>query len=120
MTKTNVALQDLTPDLRDCYLAPVPRANKAAYEELARGVRRTVFARRGIRAHADDGRSLTPCLRGSAWRGGGYTAVLSYLQGVIAELRSVMLLVGARDIPSLRKSETVITGRLREWINSRS
>jgi len=61
-------LQDLTPDLRDCYLAPVPRANKAAYEELARGVRRTVFARRGIRAHADDGRSLTPCLRGSAWR----------------------------------------------------
>jgi isopentenyl-diphosphate delta-isomerase len=59
-----------------------------------------------------------PVLR--AYRSGGYDAVLSCLQGVIAELKSVMLLVGARDIPSLKKSRPVITGRLREWINSRS
>ncbi|MDD5628564.1 MAG: type 2 isopentenyl-diphosphate Delta-isomerase [Elusimicrobia bacterium] len=67
---------------------------------------------------ADAAGMALPVLR--AWRRGGYGAVLSCLQDVIAELKTVMLLVGARDIPALKKHRPVITGQLREWIDNRS
>jgi isopentenyl-diphosphate delta-isomerase len=82
------------------------------------GVRSGLDAAKTLVLGADVVGLALPVLR--AYRSGGYDAVLSCLQGVIAELKSVMLLVGARDIPSLKKSRPVITGRLREWINSRS
>ncbi|MBI5239637.1 MAG: type 2 isopentenyl-diphosphate Delta-isomerase [Elusimicrobia bacterium] len=82
------------------------------------GVRSGLDAARCLVLGADAAGLALPVLR--AWKRGGYDAVLSCLQGVIAELKSVMLLVGARDIASLRKHKPVITGRLREWINSRS
>ncbi|MCX5793991.1 MAG: type 2 isopentenyl-diphosphate Delta-isomerase [Elusimicrobia bacterium] len=59
-----------------------------------------------------------PVLR--AYRRGGYGGALACLQDVIAELKAVMLLVGARDIPALKRHKPVITGQLREWINNRS
>jgi len=59
-----------------------------------------------------------PVLR--AYRRGGRDGALLCLQTVIADLKAVMLLVGAKDIPALKKRRPVITGRLREWITSRS
>ncbi len=82
------------------------------------GVRGGLDAAKTLVLGADAAGLALPVLR--AWRRGGYDGVLSCLQRVIAELKSVMLLVGARDIPSLKERKPVITGRLREWINSRS
>ena len=82
------------------------------------GVRGGLDAAKTLVLGADAAGLALPVLR--AWRRGGYDDVLACLQRVIAELKSVMLLVGARDIPSLKERKPVITGRLREWINSRS
>jgi isopentenyl-diphosphate delta-isomerase len=82
------------------------------------GVRSGLDVAKTLVLGADAAGLALPVLR--AHRKGGFDSVLAYLEGVIAELKSVMLLVGARDIPSLRKKKPVITGRLREWINSRS
>ncbi len=54
-----------------------------------------------------------PVLR--AYTEGGYDGVLAYFGKVIQDLKSVMLLVGAKDISSLKKHKPVITGELREW-----
>lgn len=40
------------------------------------------------------------------------------LDGVEAELRATMLLVGARDVASLRRVPRVITGDLRDWLRA--
>lgn len=82
------------------------------------GVRGGLDAAKTLVLGADLAGLALPVLR--AWRRGGYDDVLACLQRVIAELKSVMLLVGARDIPSLKERKPVITGRLREWINNRS
>ena len=81
------------------------------------GIRNGLDAAKCLVLGADVAGLALPVLR--AYRRGGYDAVLACLQGVIAELKAVMLLVGARDIPALQKHTPVITGRLREWINSR-
>ncbi|MFH2203467.1 MAG: type 2 isopentenyl-diphosphate Delta-isomerase [Elusimicrobiota bacterium] len=54
-----------------------------------------------------------PVLR--AYMRGGYPAVLAFFEQVRRELKTVMLLVGAKDIPSLKKHKPVITGELAEW-----
>ena len=82
------------------------------------GVRSGLDAAKCLVLGADVAGLALPVLR--AYRRGGYGAVLACLQSVIADLKSVMLLVGAQDIPALKKHTPVITGRLREWINSRS
>nr|MCU0659327.1 alpha-hydroxy-acid oxidizing protein [Polyangiaceae bacterium] len=47
---------------------------------------------------------------------GGEEAAHAYLDSVEAELRAVMLLVGAPDIPSLRRAPRVLVGELRAWV----
>ncbi len=47
---------------------------------------------------------------------GGREGAERYLAGVEAELRAVMLLVGARDVAALRRAPRVVTGELAEWI----
>lgn len=54
-----------------------------------------------------------PVLR--AYRDGGYEGAVDFLRQVIADLKSVMLLVGARDIRSLKRLPPIITGELRTW-----
>ena len=54
-----------------------------------------------------------PVLR--AYRAGGYEGAVAFLQQVIADLKSVMLLVGAKDIRALKNQRPVITGALKEW-----
>jgi len=56
-----------------------------------------------------------PVLR--AYSKGGYNGVLSFFHGVIRELKTVMLLVGAKDIAALKRHKPVITGELKAWVN---
>jgi isopentenyl-diphosphate delta-isomerase len=82
------------------------------------GIRNGLDAAKCLVLGADAAGLALPVLR--AYMRGGYDAALACLQDVIAELKAVMLLVGARDIPALKRHRPVITGRLREWINNRS
>ncbi|MBI5882326.1 MAG: alpha-hydroxy-acid oxidizing protein [Elusimicrobia bacterium] len=50
---------------------------------------------------------------------GGREGVVAFLSGIIAELKTAMLLAGAADLKSLARTEPVITGKLNEWIKSR-
>jgi isopentenyl-diphosphate delta-isomerase len=82
------------------------------------GIRDGLDAAKCLVLGADVEGLALPVLR--AYMRGGYEGALAYMQGVIAELKAVMLLVGARDIPALKRRRPVITGQLREWINNRS
>jgi isopentenyl-diphosphate delta-isomerase len=82
------------------------------------GIRNGLDAAKCLVLGADAAGLALPVLR--AYMRGGYNEALACLQNVITELKAVMLLVGARDIPALKKHQPVITGRLREWINNRS
>jgi len=83
----------------------------------------TLVGSGGIRSGLDAAKCLAlgcdlvgmalPVLR--AYRAGGYDGAVAFLQQTIADLKSVMLLVGARDIRSLKKQKPIITGVLREW-----
>jgi isopentenyl-diphosphate Delta-isomerase len=54
-----------------------------------------------------------PVLR--AYREGGFEGAVAFLRQVISDLKSVMLLVGAKDIRSLKRQRPIITGELRAW-----
>jgi isopentenyl-diphosphate delta-isomerase len=82
------------------------------------GIRNGLDAAKCLVLGADVAGLALPVLR--AYRRGGYDGALACLQNVIAELKSVMLLVGARNIRDLKRHKPVITGQLREWINNRS
>lgn len=83
----------------------------------------TLVGSGGIRSGLDAAKCLAlgcdlvgmalPVLR--AYRAGGYDGAVAFLQQTIADLKSVMLLVGARDLRSLKKQKPIITGVLREW-----
>jgi len=47
---------------------------------------------------------------------GGRTAAENYLDGIEAELRAAMLLVGAGNIAELRRAPRIISGELASWI----
>lgn len=51
---------------------------------------------------------------------GGRTAAEEYLEGVEAELRAAMLLVGANNLSELREAPKVIVGELLAWIEEKS
>lgn len=83
----------------------------------------TLVGSGGIRSGLDAAKCLAlgcdlvgmalPVLR--AYHAGGYDGAVAFLQQTIADLKSVMLLVGARDLRSLKKQKPIITGVLREW-----
>ncbi|MFH1726554.1 MAG: type 2 isopentenyl-diphosphate Delta-isomerase [Elusimicrobiota bacterium] len=77
------------------------------------GIRTGLDAAKCLVLGADVAGAALPVLR--AYRSGGYKGALAYLRNLIKELKSVMLLVGAKDIRSLKKHKPMITGRLREW-----
>jgi isopentenyl-diphosphate delta-isomerase len=84
----------------------------------------TIFATGGIRTGLDIakavalGASAGGIARSSlqAFEAGGRAAALAFFDGVEAELRTAMLLVGAPNLPALRAAPRVVTGELREWL----
>jgi isopentenyl-diphosphate delta-isomerase len=54
-----------------------------------------------------------PVLR--AYYDGGYRGTVAFLREVVEDLKAVMLLVGARNIRSLKRMKPIITGELKEW-----
>jgi len=99
----------------------VPTAAAVSYVASA-GL--TPIATGGIRSGLDVARALAlgakvagiarPMLQ--ALRGGGREAAEAYLDRVIAELRTVMLLCGARTIADLQAAPKIIRGELRDWL----
>jgi isopentenyl-diphosphate Delta-isomerase len=47
---------------------------------------------------------------------GGRAGAVRFLEGVEAELRTAMLLVGARDVDALKQAPRVIGGELAVWL----
>jgi isopentenyl-diphosphate delta-isomerase len=92
------------------------RATKPRFE--------TIFATGGVASGLDAARALAlgataagiarPVLQ--AFQAGGRDAALAFLDEVEAELRAVMLLVGARRARDLRKAERVVGPRLARWL----
>lgn len=49
----------------------------------------------------------------------GYEQVEEWVEGFLEELRTAMFLVGAPSVAELRSRETVLLGRVREWMEQR-
>jgi len=81
------------------------------------GVRSGLDVAKCLVLGADACAMALPVLRAHA--AGGYGGAVRFLKGVIEELRSVMLLVGAKDLESLRRRKPVIKGTLAQWQSSR-
>jgi isopentenyl-diphosphate delta-isomerase len=84
----------------------------------------TVFATGGVQSGLDVARAIVlgadaagiarPVLQ--AFDAGGRDGAVRFLKGIETELRTAMLLVGARDIAALKRVPRVIMGELREWM----
>ncbi|MBI5623755.1 MAG: type 2 isopentenyl-diphosphate Delta-isomerase [Elusimicrobia bacterium] len=81
------------------------------------GVRNGLDAAKCLALGADLVGMALPVLRSHA--AGGCEGVVAFLSGVITELKTAMLLCGARDLKTLAGTEPVITGKLSEWKNLR-
>jgi isopentenyl-diphosphate delta-isomerase len=94
------------------------RKNKPHFE--------TIFATGGVASGLDVACALAlgasaagiarPVLQ--AFTAGGRDAANAFLDGVEAELRAVMLLVGAKNVRALRKADRIVGPRLRAWIKT--
>jgi isopentenyl-diphosphate delta-isomerase len=84
----------------------------------------TIIATGGVATGLDVARALAlgataagiarPTLK--ALTAGGRAGAVAFLEGVIAELRAVMLLTGSRDIAALRRATCILGSELRLWI----
>jgi isopentenyl-diphosphate delta-isomerase len=84
----------------------------------------TIFATGGVQTGLDVARAIVlgadaagiarPVLQ--AFDAGGRDGAVRFLKGIETELRTAMLLVGARDIAALKRVPRVIMGELREWM----
>jgi isopentenyl-diphosphate Delta-isomerase len=102
----------------------VPTAASVAFARVARPRFETIIATGGVATGFDVARSIAlgahaagiarPVLQ--AFTQDGRAGALAFLDGVEAELRAVMLLVGAGDVRALRKAPKVVSGRLRTWL----
>ncbi len=102
----------------------VPTAAAVAFARATRPRFRTIIATGGVGTGLDAARAIAlgahavgiarPVLQ--AFVGGGRAGARAFLEGVEAELRAVMLLVGAANVEELRKAPRVIRGELRRWI----
>ncbi|AUX21148.1 isopentenyl pyrophosphate isomerase [Sorangium cellulosum] len=114
------AARSLGETLRDWG---VPTAASVLVARTIRPRFKTIIATGGITTGLDIARALAlgahaagiarPVLQ--AFISGGRDAAVQYLENVEAELRAVMLLVGARDIASLRKAPALLGRDLRRW-----
>jgi isopentenyl-diphosphate delta-isomerase len=101
----------------------VPTAASVMICKRARPRFSTIIATGGVASGLDAARAIVlgahvagiarPVLQ--AFVNGGREGALAYLAGVEAELRAVMLLVGAGSLRALRKAPFVMTGELPRW-----
>lgn len=94
--------------------------------ECAESVKIPVIATGGIRSGIDAAKALAlgasacgialPLLSKAVE---SYRAVVEELERIAEELRVAMFLVGARNVEELRNCDAVITGRTKEWLESR-
>ena len=50
---------------------------------------------------------------------GGRAGALSFLDGIVAELRAIMLLTASKDLAALRKAPRLLGAELRSWLDAR-
>jgi isopentenyl-diphosphate Delta-isomerase len=101
----------------------VPTAASVAVCKAARPRFKTILATGGIKSGLDVARAIAlgahaagiarPTLQ--ALLDGGPEAAASYLEGVEAELKAVMLLTGSADVDALRRVPILCGGSLRAW-----
>lgn len=97
--------------------AAVAYASKAGLTTIATGgIRSGSDVARAIALGAEAGGIARPLLQALA--GEGEQGVRAYLDGVVHELRAVMLLTGSRNIEELRAAPRVISGELRQWLEA--
>jgi isopentenyl-diphosphate delta-isomerase len=100
----------------------IPTAASVAL--IARHGFETLFATGGIRSGLDIakaialGASAGGIARSSlqALESGGRDTALAFFERIEAELRTAMLLVGAKNLAALRAAPRVIVGELKEWL----
>jgi isopentenyl-diphosphate Delta-isomerase len=101
----------------------VPTAASVMIAKATRPRFQTVIATGGVASGLDAARAIAlgahaagiarPVLQ--AFVSGGRAGALAFLDEVEAELRAVMLLVGAGSVRALRKAEVVLSGDLPRW-----
>lgn len=102
----------------------VPTAASVAIARRVRPRFKTIIATGGVASGLDVAKALAlgahaagiarPVLQ--AFMNGGKPAAVRFLQLVEAELRTAMLLVGARNVAAMRKAPHVAFGRLRRYL----
>jgi len=105
----------------------IPTAASVAMAAKARPRLSTIIATGGIANGVDAARAIAlgatavgvarPVLQ--ALQAGGREAAVQFLDRMEAELRSVMLLTGSRDLAALRRAPRVLGPQLREWLSAR-
>ena len=78
------------------------------------GIRSGLDVARAIALGASAGGIARPVLQ--ALTNDGEAGARGYLEAVVHELRSVMLLTGARSVAELRDVPRIVSGRLRDWM----
>jgi isopentenyl-diphosphate delta-isomerase len=104
----------------------VPTAASVMIAKQARPRFKTIIATGGVASGIDAAKAIAlgadaagmarPVLQ--ALVGGGREGAAKFLDQVEAELRAVMLLVGARDVRDLQSASVVIGPALERWVNS--
>jgi isopentenyl-diphosphate delta-isomerase len=89
-----------------------------------RGLDLDLIASGGIRSGLDVAKAIAlgarvagvalPIFR--AYRAGGTAAAGDFIQGLIAGLKTAMVLTGSRDLDALRRVQVVLGRRLQEWV----
>ncbi|MGC9517409.1 MAG: type 2 isopentenyl-diphosphate Delta-isomerase [Methanomicrobiales archaeon] len=80
------------------------------------GIRNGLDAAKAIALGADAVGMALPLLK-EAYK--GHKAVISKVEQFIKEIKVAMFLVGAEDIKQLKKSNLIIKGQTKEWLNER-
>ncbi len=103
----------------------VPTAASVLISRAARPRFKTIIATGGVSSGLDVAKAIVlgadaagiarPVLQ--ALLSGGRDGALAFLDQVEAELRAVMLLVGARDVRALRRAPAVLSTELERWAN---
>jgi isopentenyl-diphosphate delta-isomerase len=121
--RTSGVSQRIAEALRDWG---VPTAASVVYAARAEPSFDSIIATGGLASGLDIARAVALGAHAAgmaravliAWHRGGVAAVERLFDQVEAELRTVMLLVGARSIPELRRAPRVLGGTLQRWISA--
>lgn len=97
-----------------CMLAPLGFETLVATGGVATGL----DVARAVALGASAGGIARPMLK--ALRGGGRARAIAFLDGILRELRAVMLLTGCCDLATLRRAPRLLGAELQAWTDVRS